>query len=71
MFDIYCNICQEDNNLVPATIEYCVQREDNKDAKHYVRCCNRHKEQGKAIAELMKHNMSSAIISISALAAKP
>lgn len=67
LFDTYCNICQEDNNLVLATTEYCVQREDNPEKKHYVRCCDRHKEQGKCMAEIMQRNMSPAVVSCTAL----
>jgi hypothetical protein len=70
MFDTYCNICQEKGNLVPATIEYCVQREDDPEAKHYVRCCDRHQEQGQTMAGLMQQNLSPAMISSTALDAK-
>ena len=63
MLNTYCNICQENDRLVPATIEYRVQREDDADATHYVRCCSRHQEQGQTMAELMKRNMSPATIS--------
>jgi hypothetical protein len=63
MFDIYCNICLEQGNLVPATIQLCIQREDDSEAIHYVRCCDRHKDQGQIMAELMKRNMSPAVIS--------
>jgi hypothetical protein len=71
MFDTYCNICQEDGNLVPATIEYCVQREEDPEATHYVRCCSRHQEQGKSMAELMQHNIAPAMISSTPLDARP
>jgi hypothetical protein len=67
MFDIYCNICLEQGNLVPATMELCVQREDDREAVHYVRCCDRHKDQGQIMAELMKRNMSPAVISSTSL----
>jgi hypothetical protein len=67
MFDTYCNICQENNDLVPATTEYCVQREDNPETKQYVRCCDRHNEQGKIMAELMQRNMSPAVVTSIAL----
>jgi hypothetical protein len=63
MFDTYCNICLEQGNLVPATIELCIQREDDPEAVHYVRCCDRHKDQGRIMAELMKRNMSPAVVS--------
>ena len=67
MFDIYCNICLEHGNLVPATLEFCVQREDDPQATHYVRCCDRHQEQGKIMAELMQRNMSPAVVSSTSL----
>ena len=62
MFDTHCNICQEQHTLVPATIEYCVQREDDPETKQFVRCCDQHKEQGKQMAELMQRNMSPAVV---------
>jgi hypothetical protein len=67
LFDTYCNICQEDNDLVLATTEYCVQREDDPENKHYVRCCDRHNEQGKRMAEIMQRNVSPAIVTCTAL----
>jgi hypothetical protein len=67
MFDIYCNICLEQNDQVPATTEFRVQREDDPEATHYVRCCDRHKEQGQIMAELMKRNMAPAVISSTSL----
>lgn len=67
LFDTYCNICQEDNDFVRATMEYCVHREDDPENKHYVRCCDRHKEQGKRMAEIMQHNISPAVVSCTAL----
>lgn len=67
MFDIYCNICLEQGNLIPATTEFCVQREDDTEATHYVRCCDRHREQGQIMAELMKRNMAPAVISSTSL----
>jgi hypothetical protein len=67
LFDTYCNICQEDNTLVLATTEYCIQREDDPENKHYVRCCDRHKEQGKQMAEIMQHNISPAVVSCTTL----
>jgi hypothetical protein len=67
MFDIYCNICQEHGALVPATMEFCVQRADDPEATHYVRCCDRHKEQGKIMAEIMQHHLAPAIMSSTSL----
>jgi hypothetical protein len=67
MFDIYCNICLEHGDLNPATIEFRVQREDDPEATHYVRCCDRHKDQGQIMAELMKRNMAPAVISSTSL----
>jgi hypothetical protein len=63
MFDTDCNICREHGNLVPATVEFCVQREDDPEAKQFVRCCDQHQGQGEMMAELMKRNMSPAVIS--------
>jgi hypothetical protein len=71
VFDTYCNICLEQSNLVPATTEFCVQRQDDAGATHYVRCCDRHKEQGQTMAELMQRNMSPATISSTALKEEP
>ena len=70
MFDIYCNLCLEQGDLIPATIEFCIQREDDPEAMHYVRCCDRHKDQGQIMAELMKRNMSPAVISSTPLSAE-
>ena len=67
LFDTYCNICLEDNDFVLATMEYCVQREDDSANKHYVRCCDRHQEQAKRMAEIMQHNISPAVMSCTAL----
>ena len=61
MFDEYCNICQEHGALVPATFEFCVQREGAENA-HYVRCCDGHKAQGEAVAALMQRNMAPAVL---------
>ena len=71
MFDVYCNICQEQGHMVPATVEFCVQRQDDTEATHYVRCCDRHKEQGKIMAELMQHNMAPALMSSKSVDAVP
>jgi hypothetical protein len=71
MFDVYCNICQEQGNVVPATIEFCIQRQDDTGATHYVRCCDRHAEQGKIIAELMQHNMAPALMASKAVEPVP
>ena len=67
MFDIYCNICQEHGALVPATTEFCVQRADDPAATHYVRCCDRHREQGKIMAEIMQHHLAPAVVSSTSL----
>jgi hypothetical protein len=64
MADIYCDICREHDELTPATIEFCVQRQDDPDATpQHVRCCERHKERGKVVAELMRSNMAPAVLS--------
>jgi hypothetical protein len=68
MFAEYCNICQEHGELVPATIEFCVQRAGAEDAQ-YVRCCERHKVQGEVVAEIMQRNMAPAVLSSKALPA--
>jgi len=57
MFDESCNIYRAHGVLVPATLEFCVQREGAEDAQ-YVRCCDRHKEQGEAVAARMQRNMA-------------
>lgn len=67
MFDVYCNFCLENNEFVPATTEFCVQRVDDTEATQYIRCCNRHKGQGEATAELMQHNMAPAVMSSKSL----
>jgi hypothetical protein len=71
MFDTYCNICQEQGHLVLATTEFCVQRQDDPQATHYVRCCDRHKEQAKRMAELMQNNLAPALLSSKAVEAVP
>jgi hypothetical protein len=75
MMDEYCDICREHGELVPATVEFCVQREGaqhaqegGEDAQH-VRCCEQHKAQGETAARLMQHNMAPAVLSCYALPA--
>ena len=67
MFDTDCHICLEHGDLVSATVEFCVQRADDPEAKQYVRCCDRHQRQGEIMAELMKSNMSPAVMSRTSL----
>ena len=62
MFDVYCNFCLEQGEYVPATMELCVQRQED-EATQYIRCCESHKDQAAATAELMQRNMSPATIS--------
>jgi len=61
MFDMYCNYCLEQGEYVTATMELSVQRQDDA-ATQYIRCCERHKEQAAATAELMQRNMAPAVI---------
>jgi hypothetical protein len=65
MFDAYCNICREQGALVPATIEFCVQRQDTEaaEAAQYVRCCDQHRAHGETVAALVQHNMAPAVLS--------
>jgi hypothetical protein len=47
--------------LTPATIEFCIQREDDPDATpQYVRCCNEHEGQAAVAAALMRSNLAPA-----------
>lgn len=62
MFDVYCNFCLEQGEYIPATMEWCVHRQED-GAIQYVRCCDRHREQAVATAELMQHNMAPATVS--------
>jgi hypothetical protein len=60
---LYCDICREHDELTPATIEFCVQREDDPDATpQYVRCCDRHEGQAAVVAALMRSRMAPALV---------
>jgi hypothetical protein len=51
---VYCDICKEHDELTPATIAFCVQREDDPDATpQHVRCCDQHEGQAAGAAALM------------------
>jgi hypothetical protein len=67
MFDTDCNICREQGDLVPATVEFCVQREEDPETKQFIRCCDRHQERGEIMADLMKRNLAPAAISRTSL----
>jgi hypothetical protein len=67
MFDTDCHICLEHGDLVPATLEFCIQRVDDPEAKQYVRCCDRHQNQGEMMAGMMQRNLSPAMVSRTSL----
>jgi hypothetical protein len=61
--DVYCAICKEQDHLVPATIAFCVQREQHPDVTpHYVRCCAAHEDQAATVTALMRTNMAPAAV---------
>jgi hypothetical protein len=61
--DGYCEICKEQDDLVPATIEFCVQREHHPDVTpQYIRCCAVHEGQAALATALMRNNMAPAAV---------
>ena len=61
--EVSCDICKEHDHLVPATLEFCVQRENDPDVMpHYVRCCEEHEGQAAIVAALMRSNMAPAAV---------
>jgi hypothetical protein len=63
MAALWCDVCREQDELTPATIEFCVQREDDPDATpQYVRCCAEHEGQAAVAAALMRSNLAPATV---------
>jgi hypothetical protein len=62
--EVYCDICKEQNVLTPATIAFCIQRQDDPDATpQYVRCCTEHEGQAAGAATLMRSHLAPATVS--------
>ena len=60
---LYCDICKEHDELTPATIAFCVQREDDPDATpQSVRCCQAHEGPAALTAALMRRHLASAAV---------
>ena len=58
-----CDICREQDELTPATIAFCIQREDDPDAPpRYVRCCAAHEGQAAVAAALMRRHLAPAVV---------
>ena len=61
--EVYGDLCKEQDHLVPATMECCVQREHDPDVTpQYVRCCAAHEGQAAVVAALMRSNMAPAAV---------
>jgi hypothetical protein len=63
MADVYWDVCKEYDNLIPATIAFCIQREDDPNpTPQYVRCCDRHEGQAAVAVALMRRRMAPAAV---------
>jgi hypothetical protein len=61
--EVYCDVCREQDELTPATIAFCIEREGNGDATpQYVRSCDQHEGQAAVAAALMRSNLAPATV---------